>query len=249
MTAPQDETAKNYFSLFPEERIVSLLDAFVINQPMTGSVGGDGFWVHQTLQDLYIVVFDCMGHGHLASMMTRIYTKSLEYVMEVQKEEDPGKILSALHAQIKEKFEGKKNLQIGSGADVGVAKVDLMTRRIEYAGAKMELLMVENEELSTIKPARIQVGDHFEVEHQYETKVIEVQSPKKVNFYLSSDGFKDLFGGFEAKKLGKTKVKELLEKSYSHPMQKQKKFIGDFLNQWSGGFRPLDDVLIVGFSL
>ncbi len=249
MTAPQDETAKNYFSLFPEERIVSVLDAFVINQPMTGSVGGDGFWVHQTLKDLYIVVFDCMGHGHLASMMTRIYTKSLEYVLEVQKEEDPGKILAALHDEIKKKFEGKKNLQIGSGADVGIAKVDMMTRRIEFAGAKMELLMVDHKEMTSVKPGRIQVGDHFEVDHQYETKIIELESSAKVNFYLSSDGFKDLFGGFEAKKLGKTKVRELLEKSYDLPMQKQKKYIGDFLEQWSGGFRPLDDVLIVGFSL
>jgi len=249
MTVPQDETSKNYFSLFPEERIISMLDAFVINQPMTGSVGGDGFWVHQNMRYLFIIVFDCMGHGHLASMMTRIYTKALEQVLETQKQEDPAKILEQLHEIIKEKFQGKNNLQVGSGADVGVVRVDMMVRKIDFAGAKMELYTVENGEMETVRPDRLQVGDHFDRDHVYETKTIELKDKEKTNFYLSSDGFKDLFGGFEAKKLGKSNVKDLLEKNFPHPMAMQKENITTFLKDWAGGFQPLDDMLIVGFSL
>ncbi len=249
MTKVQDATSQNYFSLFPEERIASMLDAFVINQPMNGSVGGDGFWVHQTLQHLYIIVFDCMGHGHLASMMTRIYTQAMEQVLEVQREEDPGRILSQLHEVIKEKFGGKKNLQVGSGADVGVVKVDMMVRKLEFAGAKMELCFVNEEGYEVLKPDRIQIGDHFDIAHDYQTRTLELDARTKFNFYLSSDGFKDLFGGFEAKKLGKSNVKRVLEENYEYPMATQKARIKEFLQHWSGGFQPLDDVLIVGFSL
>ena len=81
----EDETQRNYFSLFPEELMASVIESFVINKPMIGKAGGDGFWVHQDEEHLYIVLFDCMGHGHLASMMTRVYTQSLQKI--VQEEE------------------------------------------------------------------------------------------------------------------------------------------------------------------
>ena len=43
----EDETQRNYFSLFPEELMASVIESFVINKPMIGKAGGDGFWVHQ----------------------------------------------------------------------------------------------------------------------------------------------------------------------------------------------------------
>ena len=132
-----DATKKNYLELFPEQLIISMLDGFVINQPMNGNVGGDGFWVYQQDESLFIVVFDCMGHGHMASMMTRVYTKSLENLIAKIKLSDPSMILMELHEDIKSKFEGKKDLQVGSGADVGILKIDTNVRKIQYAGAKM----------------------------------------------------------------------------------------------------------------
>ncbi len=76
-------------------------------------------------------------------MMTRIYTRALEEVLQVQKEEDPSKILECLHQQIKKQFDGKENLQVGSGADVGVVKVDMMVRQIEFAGARNGIVFRE----------------------------------------------------------------------------------------------------------
>lgn len=249
MVVIEDAAKKNYFSLFPEELIASVMDAFVINQPMNGNVGGDGFWVHQQDHYLYIVVFDCMGHGHLASMMTRIYTQSLEKTIVDEKVEDPSAILEELHKKIKSKFEGKKNLQIGSGADVGILKINTMVRYIEFAGAKMDLYHIQDGVMDTIKADRLQVGDHFDMEHQYDTKHINLKDAGKANFYLSSDGFKDLFGGPDHKKLGKNNVKVLLEDNAELPMMTQKTNITSYLENWSKNDDALDDMLIVGFSV
>lgn len=249
MAILQDESMNNYLSLFPEEMIASILDAFVINRPMNGKVGGDGFWVHQTVQHLFIVVFDCMGHGHLASMMTRIYTQALEEVIVLNKEEEPGRILTELHELIRQRFEGKKNLQVGSGADVGILKIDTLVRKIEFSGAKMDLHLVQDGTLSVIKSGRLQIGEFFEYDHQYETREIQLKSNMKSNFYLSSDGFNDLLGGENGKKFGRKNVKELLEMIYPDAMINQKRKIQKHLTDWMGSFSPLDDMLIVGFSV
>ena len=245
----EDAASKNYFALFPEEMIASVLDAFVINRPMNGKVGGDGFWVHRTLQHFYIVVFDCMGHGHFASMMTRIYTQALEEVIAIRQTEDPGQILEQLHDIIKTKFAGKKKLQVGSGADVGILKIDTLVRKIEYAGAKMDLMHVFNGELQVVKSDRLQIGDLFEYDHKYTTQNVDLDPKIKSNFYLSSDGLKDLIGGEEGKKFGKTQVKSLMEDNYQAPMATQKENFQNSLANWAGFYEPLDDMLVVGFSV
>jgi two-component system, sensor histidine kinase SagS len=244
-----DSAKKNYFSLFPEELIVSMLDAFIINKPMSGSVGGDGFWVHQTKDSLIVVVFDCMGHGHLASMMTRIYTRALEKVIVQDKVEVPGEILVQIHEEVRAKFEGKDNLQVGSGADVGIVKIGMAERFMEFAGAKMDLFQVKGGEMELIKADRIQIGDLFEYEHKYNTLRLDLEKGGVNNFYLSSDGFKDLLGGEGGKKLSKNGVKSLLEGQFGKPMIEQKKEIQAYLDEWSKYYSPLDDLLIVGFSI
>ncbi len=112
----------------------------------------------------------------------------------------------------------------------------------------MELSFVKNGQFETVKPDRVQIGDHFDIDHSYVTQTLELDNQKH-NFYLASDGLKDLFGGFEAKKLGKSNVKKLFEENYSNPMAVQKQNLTKFISDWSGGIQPLDDLLVVGFSL
>ncbi len=245
----EDSAKKNYFNLFPEEQIVGILDAFVINRPMAGSVGGDGFFVHQGAEHLYIAVFDCMGHGHLASMMTRQYTNTLNKVVADMGVTDPGEILTELHEQMKKKFEGKENLQVGTGADVGIIRIGFTVMEMEFAGAKMNLFQVRDRELNTIKADRMQIGEMFDFEHKYSTKKVDFDMKTKSNFYLMSDGFTDMMGGPENKKLGKAKTQEILEDYYKLSMKAQKTVINNFIDEWVGHHLQYDDILMIGFSI
>jgi serine phosphatase RsbU (regulator of sigma subunit) len=249
MARIEDGAKKNYFSLFPEEQIQGILDAFVINRPMAGSVGGDGFFVHQGAEDLYVAVFDCMGHGHLASMMTRQYTTTLGKIIAEENITDPGEILARLHEEFKKKFEGKKNLQVGTGADLGLVKIGFTEMGMEYAGAKMDLLRVQDRQLEVIKADRLQIGEMFEYEHSYTTQKIPIDFSNRSNFYLMSDGFKDLMGGPDNKKLGKNKMQELLEDYFKLSMKAQKTVFNNFIDEWKGTNPQYDDILIIGFGI
>lgn len=236
-------------SLFPEELIVSVLDAFIVNKPMSGKVGGDGFWVYQDGDDFYMAVFDCMGHGHLASMMTRIYTQTLQGIVQKDEVKDPGTILRYLHYKLDVRFKGKNNMQVGSGADVGLLKINLAVREMEYAGAKMDLVHVRDGKFGTIKADRMPIGDLFDYSHDYETRKIQLSDDTRTWFYLMSDGFKDLMGGPNGKKLGRKGVQETIESMHGKSSIEQREHLLQFLEEWSGSNMQLDDVLIIGFAL
>ncbi len=250
ISSDQDETMRNYFSRFPEELIASVMDAFVINKPKTGKSGGDGFWVHQKGDELYLVLYDCMGHGHLASMMTRIYAQSVEKVILEDKVEDPGTILRYLHYRILTQFKGKTKVKIGPSSDVGVLKINTAMRKIEYSGARLELIHVlGNGKTEVIKSGRMPIGDYPDQEHDYGTTLVELSSQRISNFYINSDGFKDQAGGESGKKLGRKGLVEMLEKLHGKPMLDQKNQITEFISNWKGGHGQVDDMLMIGFAI
>ena len=245
----EDVTKKNYFSLFPEEVVASFLDAFIINLPMSGKVGGDGFWIFKDGEDLFIALFDCMGHGHLASMMTRVYKQSLQRVMESYETRDPGTILRYLHHKIATKFSDREKLQVGTGADIGLLKINLAIRHVEFAGAKVDLMHVKNGQMEIVKADRMQIGEMFEMQHTYQTSTIVLEEGVKSNLYLSSDGFRDLMGGDKNKKLGKKMVADVILEHAHKPILDQKTLLTTFIDEWKGSNDQPDDVLIMGFAL
>lgn len=244
----QDEARQNYFSLFPDDDSLRKLipESFVINKPMN-TVGGDGYWVHKAENCLYLVIFDCMGHGHLASMMTRIYANIVKKKIVDNEEEFPNRMLTDIHEAIKSKFEGKENMLLATGADFGIVKVNLDLKEMEYSGAKMNLFEVTDGQLNIIKADRMQIGDLFDYYHEYKTNIIDLKKRKNSSFFMLSDGIKDLIGGPSKKKLGSSKLKELLETAGELPILKQKEYIKDYLFKWKGSNQALDDALIIGF--
>ena len=245
----EDATKKNYFALFPDEETLnqSLPNAFIINRPMSG-VGGDGYFIHQDDGSIFLAVFDCMGHGHLASMMTRIYTNALKKVILEDEAQFPNRILHLMHDQIHEKFGKKEKKLLGTGADMGIVKINTHIGELDFAGAKMSLYEMVDGELQVIKADRMQIGELFEYEHSYKTQIIDLKRRKASKFYLFSDGVTDLVGGPDNKKLGLKKLKAMLEEHHELPIKEQKDIISNFLDVWSGSNKPLDDALIIGFS-
>ncbi|WP_258102966.1 PP2C family protein-serine/threonine phosphatase [Marinoscillum sp. MHG1-6] len=249
LSSDEDQTKRNYFSMFPEEIVASVLDAFIINKPMTGRAGGDGFWVHQDETSLFVAVFDCMGHGHLASMMTRVYTQSLDKLVKTDNEKDPGTILRYLHHMIESRFKEKTNLKVGPAADVGIVKIDMGIRKIEFSGAGMNLIQIEGGELKEIKGHKLQVGDRFEYMHDYRTNLLSLNSRLLSNIYLMSDGLKDLMHGGTEKRLSSKGVIEILLKIYGESMLKQKEMLIAEIDNWKGSMPLTDDILILGFAI
>lgn len=246
----EDKTRTNYFSLFPAEELLkdSIKNSFIINNPMT-TVGGDGYWFHKIGETLFLAVYDCMGHGHLASMMTRVYSRAITKIVVEDEVVFPNQILFKLHEEIQRKFDKKDNRQLCTGVDIGMIRYNTQLRELEFAGAKMNLYEVSDGILKIIKADRMQVGEFFDHSHEYKTVIFDLNDKKKKNYYLFSDGLKDLIGGPENKKIGSSNIKNMFEENSQYPMEEQKMRISNYLAEWLGSNSQLDDVLLIGFSI
>lgn len=245
-----DRSLRNYYAAFPKESIVRsiLKNAFVINHPLD-QVGGDGYWLHEDNGTVFLVVFDCMGHGRLASIMTRVFVSAIKQTIVEDKLFDPGQILTAIHFRIKAYFETKNNTQVGSGADIGILKIDSTNSEIAYAGAKMDLIYTYKGEVRRIKSNKRQVGDLFEFERSYETIKLELEDKnEKVHIYLFTDGVTDLIGGSKNKKLKFSGFQSMLEK-LPDQFEHHKPLLESRLSKWSGINHQTDDLLLIGLSI
>ncbi len=243
----EDSTRRNYFSVLPEEdRLMEFFsDAFAINKPK-GRVGGDGFWLHNHGEDVYLALFTCVGEGHLASMMIRIYMNALKKMVDGYSIDFTGSILQFLHREVQARFKDKNNILLNTNANVGIVKLNTVTKEMEFAGANMDLIQVSDDAAKVISGESQQVGENTENRHSYSS--IALENSKDANFYLCSSGVFNLIGGPEFKKLTKEQLGEYLFQRKKVPMQDQKKMAEEYLSTWTGANRQNDDIMIIGFK-
>lgn len=239
----EDLPTKNYFSSMPTEDDLQEVFAksFVINQPMD-QVGGDGFWVHSNSTHAILVVFDCMGHGRMATIMTSQYLKYLDEVIVDGGEADPAAILQQVHNKFKEQYSEKEHL-LGTGADMGIISYNKKTSKAVYCGAKIDLYQVTDGQVDRLRGSRIAIGEYFHKERAYEST--ELNLKKVSHFYMMSDGITDLFGGPRDKKFGTKNLMSLLECSNVLDEAEEKVQIIAALNRWNSKNLPTDDMLMV----
>ncbi|GAB4229259.1 MAG: hypothetical protein Tsb0034_00870 [Ekhidna sp.] len=243
----QDSTRKNYFSVLPEESelLKHFSDAFVINNPK-GRVGGDGYWLHTTGSDAYLALFTCVGEGHLANMMIRIYMEALKKMVDGYSIDFPGSILQFLHREVLAKFKNKNNILLNTNANVGIVKLNKKTKVMEFAGANMNLIQVHRRGVRIIQGEEHQVGEKSENVRSYSSNTIE--DVEDSNFFLCSTGVFNLLGGPSFTKLDVQGLGDFLRDNRKELMQYQRKLLEKYLGEWTGSSGQNDDIMVIGFK-
>lgn len=243
-----DESLKNYFNSFPSESLIREIigNAFVINEPMSG-VGGDGYWIHGKNDEVFLVVFDCMGHGRMASIMTRIYLNAIKSAIVSHGIDQTAKILHFIHENIRNNLLNETRQSIGSGADIAVVKYHITERTISYAGACIDLVYVNRNGITRIKGHKRQVGDHFDRAREYETHKLTIGKDEETSFFLYTDGATDLIGGAARKKLKFSGLSPILKKAHQLPIHQSRAHVHNELLKWNREEDRLDDLLMVSF--
>jgi serine phosphatase RsbU (regulator of sigma subunit) len=67
--------------------------------------------------------------------------------------------------------------------------------------------------------------------------------------YLFSDGYKDQFGGEDGRVYSSKRFKNLLYKIHQKPMEKQREILAQELENWKGGRKQTDDIVVLGFKV
>lgn len=236
-------------ALYPDIKQLRRLfnSSFILNRPQN-MVGGDFCWFYRTRKKIFLAVADCTGHGVPGAFMSIIGIQLLNQIVIDRTWKYPTLILELLDDGIYNTLTTKKNEIIRDGMEIAFCVIDTETRKIQYAGAMLPLVIVRNKQATIHKANRYGLGKYMEMEKKrFETHEIDYLPGDML--YLFSDGFRDQFGGEKNKKLGLNPLITILEEVSTLAAEQQKEELNHRFEQWKGKQDQVDDVMVVGIGL
>lgn len=224
-------------------------DCFILFKPRD-VVSGDFFWFNELRYgqtgDFSFAAVDCTGHGVPGAFMSMIGLKALNEITS-RGIHQPGEILSAMHKEVQTALRQKETGN-NDGMDVALCTYHKERNRLEFAGAKNPLVIIQNNELRQIKGDIHPIGGSKSVENlSFKNHIVAIDEP--TTLYLFSDGYRDQFGGKNNMKFMSKHFTQLLLEIHSKPMEEQKQILETRFNEWKGTLAQTDDVLVIGLRL
>lgn len=230
-----------------EEITRTLKECFVLFEPKD-IVSGDFYYFSNSAQGIFLAAGDCTGHGVPGALMTMISSEKLEDA--IAHTNDVSEILQYVNKGIKASLRQSENEEsTRDGMDIALCSIDPVTRIVKYAGANRPLWIIRSggSEVEEIKATKKSIGGHTPDNEIFASH--EVQLHTGDTFYLTTDGYADLFGGKDNKKLTSRKFKEVLLGIQQLSMRDQHQYLLQFMMDWKGDAEQMDDVLVIGMRL
>lgn len=253
-------------AVLPTLHIESLKkEAFIYFNPKD-RVSGDFYWIEQKEEYNGYAVADCTGHGIPGAFIAMIGTILLNEIYNSKKIYVPNEILDELSRLIKLTLTSKEGFTMNDGMDISFTVLNNETKMLYFSGANNPVWILSKEPEKRINKTVVKPIYSTDRGYLYEIKGDKrpigafsgVTSPFTLNsahlqegdvFYLFSDGYVDQFGGDRGKKMKSKLFKELLVEIYELPMDKQKKLLIDYFNNWKVDLEQVDDVCILGVKI
>jgi len=221
-------------------------DYFIFFKPRD-IVSGDFYWIKKINNKIIFAAADCTGHGVPGAFMSMLGISILNEITIEKDNFTAAEILNKLRTRIKQylKQTGKDD-EAKDGMDIALCILETDKKKLQFAGANNPLLIVNQNEITEIKPDRQPIGIYLK-EYDFKNNIVDFNIGDKL--YLFSDGFVDQFGGEKGKKYMKKRFKELLVSIYNKPMKEQQLLFDDELSKWKGTYNQVDDILILGVKM
>ena len=175
-----------------------------------------------------------------------IYTTNSVYIQHTTKNSDPFKQLSYLHNPLKTSHTLLTSLHLL------IREILICIEKqnsIKFSSAQRPIIYVQkgNKEVTIIKGCKFSIGGFSEVEKKF--NILELPLDTVDKFYMTTDGYLDQFGGPNVKKIGKKNFIKMLNLIQGLPIENQKKFLLNELNNWKGDLDQIDDICLIGVDL
>lgn len=229
--------------IISEEKLKhNVKDAFVIFKPRD-VVSGDFYWFTEFNDRKIVALSDCTGHGVPGAFMSMIGITLLNQIVKEKGITSPAQILNLLRKEIIAalSIDGSDKRD---GMDMAI--ISFNDKELIYAGANSGALLLNESEITELKPNKQPIGA-YEKYTDFTEEKINITPNLKV--YLFSDGVVDQFGGPGGKKIKIKLFKEWLIATSSLPLIKQKSNIEQKLNSWKEGYEQTDDISLIGITL
>jgi len=219
-------------------------ELFIFDQPKD-TVGGD-FYIFDKIQNKKVIfVGDCTGHGVSGAIMTAIASSIIKSMLLKYKTLSPTLILTESLDKLRSMLGGGEN-PIKDSFEGTILFIDEINKTIRYASIGMDLYLYSDESIERIKGQKEKVLFENEMISKSE-RIISYKANDMV--YLTTDGFKDQFGGELDKKFSTRRIQELLEKIYHLNSDDQFEKVKAEIDNWKNGTPQTDDILMVGIKL
>lgn len=222
---------------------------FVLFRPKD-IVSGDFYWV-QKLEDgrFIFIVADCTGHGVPGGFMSVIGDSLITQIVLEKKITAPDEILVQLDRSVNKALE-QDSTQNRDGMDISACLFDPEKRVLECASAMNAIhLLGDSGAFEKIPPDRLSIGGEHRTEVKFTRHTIVMEEP--TNVYLSSDGYRDQFGGPRGRKFMAHNFRKTLQQLKGVPMPEQRKILREKLDNWmaESNERQIDDITVMGVRL
>ena len=232
-----------------EERIQAVLpDHFILFRPKD-IVSGDYYWFAETENSIIITAADCTGHGVPGAFMSMIGSQILTEIV-VEGITSPEQILTNQNRRIRKALKQDTTAN-QDGMDMALCTIDKKTHLVEYSGAKNQLVVIQNDELTEYKADKQSIGGQQLYGDDFQYKKVAIQPDGNTWFYMFSDGYKDQFGGENNTKFLIKNLRALFMQIHNEPPAKQREILNDTIEKWikDGNTEQTDDIIIIGFKL
>lgn len=224
-----------------------LKEAFVLFKPRD-VVSGDFYWYHEAGDQVFMAAADCTGHGVPGAFVSMVCQGLLNKIVVENKETNPAAILQLAHAGILDSFTKESTrTKANDGMDIALTVWDKKTSQLHFSGAMNPCYVVRNGELMEMDANRHGIGGIAEADYQFEGHTMQVETGDMI--YLSSDGYKDQFGGPKGKKFMTSKFKKLLVSIADQQIDEQCASLQTTFIDWMGVQEQIDDVLVTGYRI
>lgn len=229
------------------EKYVS--ESFILFRPRD-IVSGDFYWCSEADEKLIITAVDCTGHGVPGALMSMLGMNSLNSIVKVEGNTEPGIIIDELRASIIRSFADKGDKAARDGMDLCLLCIDTKNGKLQFAGAHNPLIQIRNGELTEYKVDKMPCafGEAQQNKTPFATTTIDIQ--KGDCFYFFSDGYSDQFGGKGGReKFKKARFRKHLLEIWQLPMQEQAERLNTIHLEFKGDTEQVDDILVIGIRV
>lgn len=235
-------------AVIPDNRIISEIfpESYIFYHPRD-VVSGDFPWIMRKGDEIYVAAVDCTGHGVPGAMLSLVGNFLLNDIVANNKGLSPAKALDEFDRQVNNTLNTEKNdSQIKDGMDIGLCRINIKTKVVEYAGAHRPMFFINEGVLEEYKGDKWAIGGGI-YRNQTNFTHHQVQYKKGDSLYIFSDGLPDQFGGPLNRKFGPQRIRDIVVANHQDMKLSYTTLVSEF-EKWKEGQKQMDDVLLIGIK-
>ena len=199
--------------------------------------------------ELIVVCADCTGHGVPGAFLSMVGNTLLNEIVTHNKITDPAEIIKKLSIGLSATLKNKEGEENTDGMDISICKINLNTKKIQFAGANQSLYIVNNDGVKKIEPQINSINGILGLNENEKINSLEIIPSQNSMIYLTSDGYTDQIGEKSLKKYLGGRFEKTLSEIFNHDITEQKTILEKNLMNWKGKMNQVDDVLVMGFRI